>query len=191
VSAQVKWEKLKKAKSFCEYLDEEKIEYQYCIKHPEVLGCDESKRYYQRFQDYIGCSYGICKHLVLRERKGENRYFLIVTDENKSIDLKKLKEKLGCSKLEFAREEELKALLHTYPGNVSIFHLLYETEQKVNLVLDQDLLSYPSLAFHPLYNGMSVFLEPQEVIKFLQKMNRKVEMIEIPIALEKCLVKEA
>lgn len=191
MSAQIKWEKIKEARSFCEYLEEEKIEYQYCIKHPEVLGCDESKRYYQRFRDYIGESYGICKHLVLRERKGEKRYFLIVTDENKSVDLKKLKERLDCGKLEFASKEELETFLKTYPGNVSIFHLLYETEQKVNLVLDQELLEYPSLAFHPLYNGMSVFLEPQEVIKFLQKMNRTVEMIEIPRISGKCLVKEA
>ncbi len=129
--------------------------------------------------------------MVLRERKGEKRYFLIVTEEDKSVDLKKLKEQLGCGKLEFAKEEDLETLLKTYPGNVSIFHLLYETEKKVNLVLDQDLLQYPLLAFHPLYNGMSLFLEPGEVLKFLEKIGRVVGIQEIPKVSEYCLVKNA
>ncbi len=129
--------------------------------------------------------------MVLRERKGEKRYFLIVTEEDKSVDLKKLKEQLGCGKLEFAKEEDLETLLKTYPGNVSIFHLLYETEKKVNLVLDQDLLQYPLLAFHPLYNGMSLFLEPGEVLKFLEKIDRVAGIQEIPKVSEYCLVKNA
>jgi len=187
----VKWKKLKEARSFCKYLDQEEIDYQYCIKHPEVLGCQESKLYYQRFQAYIGSSYGICKHLVLRERKGEKRYFLIVTGEDKSVDLKKLREQLECGKLEFAKEEDLETLLQTYPGNVSIFHLLYDTEKKVNLVLDQELLQYPLLAFHPLYNGMSLFLEPEEVLKFLERIERVVDIEEIPEVSEYCLVKNA
>lgn len=156
-----------------------------------MLGCQESKLYYQRFQDYIGSSYGICKHLVLREKKGEKKYFLIVTEDEKSVDLKKLKEQLGCGKLEFAKEEDLQMLLKTYPGNVSIFHLLYETERKVNLVLDRDLLSYQLLAFHPLYNGMSLFLGPKEILKFIERIHRAASIQEIPKVVEYCLVKNA
>ncbi len=129
--------------------------------------------------------------MVLRERKGEKRYFLIVTEEGKSVDLKQLKEHLSCGKLEFASSEDLEVLLRTYPGNVSIFHLLYDEEKKINLVLDQELLDYPLLAFHPLYNGMSLFLEPKEVLKFLERIEHEVEIREIPKTLEKCLVKEA
>ncbi len=107
------------------------------------------------------------------------------------MDLKQLREQLGCGKLEFASSEDLEALLRTYPGNVSIFHLLYDEEKRVNLVLDQELLEYPSLAFHPLYNGMSLFLEPKEVLKFLERIEHEVEITEVPRMMEKCLVKEA
>lgn len=185
----MKWQKLKEGRKFCKYLEDSEIIYQYCIKHPEVLGCSESKLYYQRFQTYIGQNYSICKHLVLRERKGEKRYYLIVTEEEANIDLKKLREQIGCGKLEFAKLDDLERLLKTYPGNVSIFHLLYETEKRVNLIMDRRLLQYPLLAFHPLYNGMSLFLEPGQVLKFLEKINQEFKLEEIPKVRGHCLVK--
>lgn len=38
---------------------------------------------------------------------------------------------------------------------------------------------------------MSLFLEPKEVLKFLERIGHKVEITEVPRMIEKRLVKEA
>lgn len=68
-------EKIKIGQDFCQELTKKGISYAWCIKHKEVLGCCESKTYYQRYQEYLGSDYAIGKHLLVRERKGERRIF--------------------------------------------------------------------------------------------------------------------
>ena len=141
--------KIIKGKTFCDYLEDHGIHYEWCIKHKEVSGCEESANYYEHYKYYIGDDYCICKNLLLKERKGQRRTFLVIIPMEKKIDLKALKEKYNTSKLEFVKEEEMKELLNTTPGNVSIFNLIYDKDKKVNLVIDQDIFTNTLLAFHP------------------------------------------
>ncbi len=168
--------KLEKGKWFCDYLVQLGIQYEWCIRHKKVLGCEESEQYYQRFISYIGDDYCIGKNLLLQERKGEKRIFLLVVPYQKRVDLKELSEQLITKKLEFVSPEKMEELLHTEPGNVSIFNLIYDKEQHVHLVLDEEILQSKLIAFHPLYNGMSVFLKPEEVLKFLDCDQRIYEI---------------
>lgn len=175
-----KMQKIRKAQDFCQELSDKDISYSWCIKHPEVLGCDESKKYYQRYHAYLGDDYSVCKHLFLQERKGQKRKFLVIVDDEKSVDLKDLKEKIGSSKLEFAPKEELCKSLNTIPGNVSLFHIQFDKEKKVELILDQELFEKQLLAFHPLYNGMSLFLTPASATKYLDTIDRTATIMDIP-----------
>lgn len=175
-----KWKKCQMGQQFCEYLKEKEISYTWCIRHPEVLGCRESRDYYQRYQEYLGDDYSICKHLLVHERKGEKRVFLIIVDDSKNVDLTKLKEQLDCSKLEFVNSEEMQDLLHTVPGNVSLFNMEFDSQCKVNLIMDQELLDRKLLAFHPLYNGMSIFLTPENAIKYLDMIHRNATFMTVP-----------
>lgn len=177
---QTKMEKVQIGQDFCRELEERKIPYAWCIKHPEVLGCSESRDYYQRYQDYLGKDYSICKHLLVHERKGEKRTFFIIVDDSKTVDLIQLKEEIGCSKLEFVSSEEMKELLHTVPGNVSLFNMQFDSDDKVNLIIDRELLDKSLLAFHPLYNGMSLFLTPDSAMKYLETIDKSASFMEIP-----------
>lgn len=159
--------RIEKGKLFCEYLVQLGVEYAWCIRHKKVMGCSESERYYERFLSYIGEDYCIGKNLLLQERKGEKRIFLLVVPSDKQVDLKDFGRRMETRKLEFVSSEKMEEVLHTEPGNVSVFHLLYDREKQVHLVLDEELCKYSLLAFHPLYNGLSVFLKPEELFKFL------------------------
>ena len=125
----------------------------------------------------------------MHERKGKHRKFLIITDQSKQVDLKKLKDVLVSTKLEFISEEELYYLLNTYPGNISIFNLLYDNARQVELIIDKELLKSELLVFHPLYNGMSMFIKPEEIIKFLSMINRNSIMTKLPEKEPLCLKK--
>ena len=92
---------IQKAKEFCQYLTQNNIDYEVCLKHPEVISCDDSYQYYQRFQDYLTEDYVICKNLLVQERKGEKRKFLVILDSRKQLSFQQLREILACKKLEF------------------------------------------------------------------------------------------
>lgn len=167
------------AKKMCEELSRYGIEYEWCIKHPEVLGCDDSRKYYKRYETYIGNNYCICKNLLIQERKGTKRHFLIILPDDKLIDLKEEKARLKTSKLEFASIDKMYTLLNTTPGNVSIFNILYDKENVVELLLDKDIFKSKLVAFHPLYNGMSVFIKPEDIFTFLISCHKKYQIEEI------------
>ena len=175
-----KMKKIMKGKEFCDYLESQGINYEWCIKHKEVLGCDESSLYYEHYKYYIGDDYCICKNLFLQERKGDKRLFLLIVPNDKKVDLKEVKERFNTSKLEFVKESVMEQLLHTTPGNISIFNLIYDKEQKINLILDQDIFDSSLLAFHPLYNGMSLFLDEKNIIEFLSFCHREYIISDVP-----------
>lgn len=170
---------IRKGLKFCDYLKSNNIKYDVVIKHKEVLGCDESYLYYKRFYDYLEFDFSICKNLLLKERKGEQRYYLVITDSNKQVDISSLKDTLNCKKLEFVDVDHMKDVLNTTPGNVSLFNIIYDKNKKVNLVIDKDLFEYNALAFHPLYNGMSLFIKPSECLKFIKIIDRDVNIVSI------------
>lgn len=56
----------------------------------------------------------------------------------------------------------------------------FDIEHKVNLIIDKALLEKSLLAFHPLYNGMSLFLTPESALEYLKKINRVSSIIDVP-----------
>lgn len=181
--------KIQKAQQFCQYLLTNGIAYDFLIKHEEVRSCLESSDYYKQFEDYIGVDYIVCKNLLLKERKGEKKKYLLITDSLKKVDLSSVKNTLGSKKLEFVSEEEMQQLIAATPGNVSLFSLINDLSGEVELVIDKELLGATDLVFHPLYNGMSVFLAPQECFKFLNLIGREAIITPIPEKEEKQIQK--
>lgn len=105
---------------------------------------------------------------------------MLIVDDEAKVDLKKIEEKFECRKLEFASTSDLDCLLKTYPGNVSVFNIDYDVDNKVNLIIDEEILDRSLLAFHPLYNGMSLFLTPVNLLKYLMLIKRDVVFTDIP-----------
>ena len=169
-------EMTKKAVKFCDTLERKGIQYDYCISHKEATGCVD----YSRWNDYLGDDYAVGKHLLVQERKGEKKKYLVITDSSKQVDLKALKEELDCRKLEFVSPSDMESLINATPGNVSIFNLIYDENKEIELIIDEDLIEADEIAFHPLYNGMSIFMPLRECFYFLATIGRSAEVMTIP-----------
>ena len=179
-------EMTKKAVKFCDTLERKGIQYDYCIRHKEATGCVD----YSRWNDYLGDDYAVGKHLLVQERKGEKKKYLVITDSSKQVDLKALKEELDCRKLEFVSPSDMESLINATPGNVSIFNLIYDENKEIELIIDEDLIEADEIAFHPLYNGMSIFMPLSECFNFLAAIGRSAEVMAIPAkSEEKVLIK--
>ncbi len=169
-------EMTKKAFQFCDTLERKGIQYDYCIRHKEATGCVD----YSRWNDYLGDDYAVGKHLLVQERKGEKKKYLVITDSSKQVDLKALKEELDCRKLEFVSPSDMESLINATPGNVSIFNMMYDENKEIKLIIDEDLMNASEVAFHPLYNGMSIFMPLSECFNFLATIGRSAEVMTIP-----------
>lgn len=118
--------------------------------------------------------------MLLQERSGDKRKFLVIVKDSKQVDLKTLQAQLDLRKLEFLSAQEMNDILDTTPGNVSIFSLQNDEKHQLEVLIDQEILEETQLAFHPLYNGMSLFLAPYDALKFVDTIQYPYQIVDIP-----------
>ncbi len=116
------------------------------------------------------------KNLLLRDRKGKN-YFLLVAEEHKTIDLKQLAQQLQSSRLSMASAEKLLDLLGVERGSVSLFALLNDPEQRVQLLLDKDLLAASHWDAHPNRNDAVLILSKDDWLRYFAYLNRRWQSV--------------
>ena len=119
------------------------------------------------------------KNLFLRNKKG-NQYYLLVYPDKKSADLKSLAAKLGLTRLSLASPERLLEVLGIEPGAVSLLALVNDTDNKVKVLVDQDLWQEDYLQFHPLINTATLVISLNNIIKLLEATGHEVTLVEIP-----------
>ncbi|MBN2267460.1 MAG: prolyl-tRNA synthetase associated domain-containing protein [Candidatus Babeliaceae bacterium] len=120
------------------------------------------------------------KNLFLKNTKN-NTFFLVSVTQDKRVDLKALSKILGTARFSFGKPEELFELLRLQPGSVSPFGLIFDTDNKVSFVMDEDFLSATKIQFHPMRNDMSLVLSPTDFIAFMRQINHQPQIIRIPI----------
>lgn len=108
----------------------------------------------------------ICKNLFLCNRQC-TKFYLLMLPGNKVFKTKELSAQLGCSRLSFASGEFMEALLDITPGSLSILGLMNDGEQKVQLLIDEDLLKDEYIGCHPCINTSTLRIRTQDVIQTL------------------------
>ncbi|MGY8960137.1 MAG: prolyl-tRNA synthetase associated domain-containing protein, partial [Alphaproteobacteria bacterium] len=110
------------------------------------------------------------KNLFLRDKK--KRSWLVTAVEDRVIDLKALRRRLGATgSLSFGAAEPLMALLGVTPGSVTPFGIINDREGVVSMVLDKALLTGDLVNVHPLRNDQTTALHPDDLLRFLEAEN--------------------
>ena len=102
--------------------------------------------------------------------KNKTNFYLIVMDENKRIDFKKLEEELQEKKLKFSSDEVLFDKLKLEKGVVSIFGLL-NNKDNIVVLFDEDIINELPRTFHLNASDATRFINSEDVIKFLNTLN--------------------
>jgi Ala-tRNA(Pro) deacylase len=106
------------------------------------------------------------KNLFLRD--GKKNYFLFVTDENSTVNIKQLARKIGAKGgLSFGSPEALMELLGIQPGSVSVLAAVNDEAKKITVVLDEQLLKASVINCHPLTNRRTTSLSQEALVDFL------------------------
>ena len=109
-----------------------------------------------------------CKNLFLRGSSGTAWYLVLLPPEEKA-DLRALAVQLGEKRLSFAGKEDVKNILHTEPGAVSILCLCFETAEQVRVLIHRKILEKETIGCHPCINTASLKLSVRDLTeKFLE-----------------------
>src|SRR5438128_4434166 len=91
---------------------------------------------------------GHCKNLFLKDEKGA--LWLITCLQEARIDLKAAPAKIASRRLTFGKADLLMEVLGVEPGSVTPFGLINDTANRVNVILEANMMRQPLLNYHPL-----------------------------------------
>lgn len=117
------------------------------------------------------------KNFFLRDKKKRN-YFIITTKEDKSVDLKQVREILGTTALSFASAEDLDSMLGVVTGAVGPFGALNDAEHKVKVYIDAEYRE-GLMDAHPNDNAATMFLKADDVIDLLREHGSFADYIDL------------
>ena len=105
----------------------------------------------------------ICKNLFLCNRQ-KTSFYLLMMPGNKKFKTKELSSQIQSSRLSFAEPEDMLKFLDIKPGAVSVMGLMNDKEQKVQLLIDDDVLKGEFIGCHPCVCTSSLKLKTDDLI---------------------------
>lgn len=108
----------------------------------------------------------MCKNLFLCNKQ-RTRFFLLMLPGEKNFRTADFSKQVGSSRVGFADEADMLALLGVYPGAVTLLGLMHDTEKRVSLCVDAELLEKPYLGLHPCVNTSSIRIRTEDAFSAL------------------------
>ena len=105
----------------------------------------------------------ICKNLFLCNRQ-ETQFYLLMLPGEKKFKTKEVSAQIGSARLSFAKDIYMEEFLDITPGSVSVLGLMNDKENRVQLLMDEDLLKEPYIGCHPCINTSSLRLRTEDLM---------------------------
>ena len=122
----------------------------------------------------------ICKNLFLCNRQ-QTAFYLLTMPGDKPFHTKDLSAQIGSSRLSFAPPETMEELLNTHPGSAAGMGLLFDTEHRVQLVMDRDVYDAEYFCCHPCDNHGSLKIKTSDLLtKFLPHVGHEPIVVDLP-----------
>ena len=119
----------------------------------------------------------ICKNLLLCNRQCSDFYLLMLPGE-KVFKTSVLSKQIGSSRLSFASGEYMEQLLDITPGSLSVLGLMNDHENRVQLLIDEDVLKGEYFGCHPCINTSSLRLRTKDLMeKILPATGHKARLV--------------
>ena len=121
----------------------------------------------------------ICKNLFLCNRQKTDFYLLMIPGD-KVFKTKELSQQIGSARLSFAEPMYMEEFLDITPGAASIMGLMNDKENRVRLLVDEDVLKGEYLGCHPCVNTSSLKLYTKDVFgKVLEAMQHEMTVVKL------------
>ena len=104
----------------------------------------------------------ICKNLLLCNRQCTAFYLLMLPGE-KVFRTSDVSKQIGSSRLSFADGKYMEEFLDITPGSLSVLGLMNDKENRVRLLIDEDVLKGEYIGCHPCINTSSLRLKTADL----------------------------
>ena len=108
----------------------------------------------------------ICKNLLLCNRQCTAFYLLMIPGD-KVFKTSALSKQIGSSRLSFAAPEYMERFLDITPGSVSVLGLMNDRENRVQLLIDEDIARGEFFGCHPCINTSSLRIATRDLFEKL------------------------
>ena len=142
-------------------LDRLGVEYEY-VDHPAAMTMEDCLAV-DRILDAV-----ICKNLFLCNTQ-KTRFYLLMMPGDKKFRTKELSKQIGSARLSFAPEEFMEELLDITPGSVSVMGLMNDHDNRVQLLMDEDVVKGDYFGCHPCINTSSLRLKMSDLMEKILK----------------------
>lgn len=159
-----------------DFLDKLGIQYQR-IDHEAAMtmeACEEIDR-------ALGDNTTICKNLFLCNRQ-ETVFYLLLMPGDKPFKTRDLSAQIHSSRLSFAKPEYMEKYLDITPGSVSVLGLMNDSEKKVQLLIDEDVMKEPYFGCHPCINTSSLKFTTEDLMqKIIPALEHEPVTVTLPV----------
>lgn len=122
----------------------------------------------------------MCKNLLLCNRQ-KTAFYLLMLPGDKPFKTSALSHQIGSSRLSFAEGRHMEEFLDITPGSLSVLGLMNDTQNRVQLLIDEDLLKESSLGCHPCVNTSSLGISTEDLLeKLLPAMGHTPRIVTLP-----------
>ena len=123
----------------------------------------------------------ICKNLFLCNRQ-ETQFYLLMLPGEKKFKTKEVSAQIGSARLSFAKDIYMEEFLDITPGSVSVLGLMNDKENRVQLLMDEDLLKESYIGCHPCINTSSLRLRTEDLMsKILPAMKHTPVFVKLGV----------
>ena len=106
----------------------------------------------------------MCKNLFLCNRQ-ETAFYLLLMPGDKKFKTKELSSQIGSARLSFAKDHYMEEFLNITPGSMSVLGLMNDKENRVQLLIDEDVLKGELIGCHPCINTSSLRFRTEDLMK--------------------------
>ena len=146
-----------------DFLDSLGIEYKR-VDHEAAMTMEACEEIDRTLSEGVEKGVAICKNLFLCNRQATDFYLLLIPGD-KPFKTKYLSAQIGSSRLSFAKLEYMEQYLDITPGSVSVMGLMNDHENKVRLLIDEDVLRDEYFACHPCINTSSLRFKTSDLME--------------------------
>ena len=148
-------ERLPKEQRVYTLLDSLKIDYVRVDHEPAMTmeACEEIDK---------ALSAVMCKNLFLSNRQ-ETTFYLLMISADKPFKTKDLSAQLGVARLSFGKAEYMEEYLDITPGSLSVLGLMNDKDNKVQLLIDEDIFTSELIGVHPCVNTSSLAITVKDL----------------------------
>lgn len=145
------------------------LQIEYTVEDTPVMTIEQAKEYSLQHREAAS------KSLLLIDKKAA--VFCVTVFEDKRVDLKRLKELLGCSRLSFVNSQQALDLFG-YQGGISPLGVINDKTNAVTVVIDE-YFKDKLIMIHPNSEKATMWLKCQDLVEVINKVGNKVMYLDL------------